>query len=61
MQHGTRLTDFIQGGITAFYGGQAITIILGAVIPQFHTLENTLPTRFVLTYIQNQQVLTYIS
>lgn len=33
-------------GIQAYFGGQAVTLILGAVIPQFQQLQNTLPERF---------------
>ncbi|RDW57037.1 hypothetical protein BP6252_13909 [Coleophoma cylindrospora] len=41
--------NVIFSGIQAYYGGQAVTLILGAVIPQFHSLRNTLPLSAAIT------------
>lgn len=31
----------------AYSGGLAVTLLIGAVIPGFHNLRNTLPERYV--------------
>lgn len=35
----------IKFGIQAYYGGQAVTVVLGSIFPQYLHLENTLPER----------------
>jgi NCS1 family nucleobase:cation symporter-1 len=35
----------IQFGLQATYGGQAISLMLGAIFPSYKDLENTLPAR----------------
>ena len=35
----------IKFGIQAYYGGQAVVVVLNSIFPQFLHLKNTLPER----------------
>lgn len=39
----------IQAGIQAYFGGQAAAIVLSAIFPTFHSMENTLPISAAIT------------
>ncbi|RDW57166.1 hypothetical protein BP6252_13814 [Coleophoma cylindrospora] len=45
----TLLGNLIFAGINAYYGAQSISLMLGAVIPQFAHLANTLPANAAIT------------
>jgi NCS1 family nucleobase:cation symporter-1 len=45
----TCLTIFIQSGIQAYYGGQAMTLMLRAIFPTFNYMKNTLPLSAAIT------------
>lgn len=38
-------TNATKSGMQAYSGGLAVTLLIGAVIPSFHNLKNTLPER----------------
>jgi len=38
-----------QSGLQSFYGGEAFTLILGAIFPSFHHMPNTLPASAAIT------------
>lgn len=40
------MSNMVFFGMQAVYGGQAISLLLGAMIPQYKDMPNTLPTRF---------------
>lgn len=39
------MSNMVFFGMQAVYGGQAIGLMLGAMIPQYKNLKNTLPER----------------
>lgn len=43
------LLTAVQSGLQAFFGGQAIALILGAIFPSFKFMENTLPASAAIT------------
>ncbi|RDW73384.1 hypothetical protein BP6252_07291 [Coleophoma cylindrospora] len=43
------LGGIVFSGIQAYYGGQAMTLILGAIFPTFHRMPNTLPASAAIT------------
>jgi cytosine/uracil/thiamine/allantoin permease len=39
----------VKAGIQAYYGGQAMALMLGAVFPSFNNMKNTLPAAAAIT------------
>lgn len=49
-------TNCDQSGMQAYYGGLAVTLIIGAVIPGFHDLKNTLPARYAHYHLRPKEL-----
>ncbi|KUJ15047.1 uncharacterized protein LY89DRAFT_566485, partial [Mollisia scopiformis] len=43
------LGGIVYSGIQSYYGGEAFTLVLGAIFPSFHRMKNTLPANAAIT------------
>jgi len=43
------LGGIVYSGLQSYYGGEAFTLILGAIFPSFHSMPNTLPASAAIT------------